>query len=106
MAGTTFSWINLISEGSVLAAQTDSNLINPWGVSFSPKAAKPLLRAFLLPRAFSRNRAVRDPTCWGSARQPRMDGRGPEFRRRTAVVNCRPDCGLGHASAGQQNFNQ
>jgi hypothetical protein len=52
MAGTTFAQIKLLSDGSVPAAQTDPNLINPWGVSFSPtsppfsQAAKPLLRAF------------------------------------------------------------
>ena len=36
MAGTTFSQINLVSDGSVLDGQTDPILINPWGVSFSP----------------------------------------------------------------------
>jgi uncharacterized protein (TIGR03118 family) len=33
---TTFIQTNLISDGSVPAVQTDPNLINPWGISFSP----------------------------------------------------------------------
>jgi uncharacterized protein (TIGR03118 family) len=33
---TTFTQTNLISDGSVPAQQTDPNLINPWGVSYSP----------------------------------------------------------------------
>jgi uncharacterized protein (TIGR03118 family) len=35
-ARTTFLQTNLISDGFVPAQQTDHNLINPWGVSFSP----------------------------------------------------------------------
>jgi hypothetical protein len=31
-----FAQTNLVSDGSVLAAHTDPNLINPWGVAFSP----------------------------------------------------------------------
>jgi len=33
---TTFIQTNLISDGFVTAQKTDPNLINPWGVSFSP----------------------------------------------------------------------
>lgn len=33
---TTFIQTNLISDGFVSAQTTDTNLINPWGVSFSP----------------------------------------------------------------------
>ncbi len=33
---TTFTQTNLISDGSVPALMTDPNLINPWGVSYSP----------------------------------------------------------------------
>jgi uncharacterized protein (TIGR03118 family) len=33
---TEFTQTNLISDGSVPAANIDPNLINPWGVSFSP----------------------------------------------------------------------
>jgi len=33
---STFSQINLVSDGSVPAMHTDPNLINPWGVSFPP----------------------------------------------------------------------
>jgi uncharacterized protein (TIGR03118 family) len=33
---TTFTQTNLISDGSVPAQQTDPNLVNPWGVSYSP----------------------------------------------------------------------
>lgn len=32
----TFTQTNLVSDGSVVAAHTDPNLINPWGVAFSP----------------------------------------------------------------------
>lgn len=32
----SFTQTNLVSDGSVPAATTDPNLINPWGVSFSP----------------------------------------------------------------------
>jgi len=32
----TFTQTNLVSDGSVSAKHTDSNLINPWGVSFGP----------------------------------------------------------------------
>jgi uncharacterized protein (TIGR03118 family) len=32
----TFTQTNLVSDGSIPAAVTDPNLINPWGVSFSP----------------------------------------------------------------------
>jgi uncharacterized protein (TIGR03118 family) len=35
-AATTFEVTNLVSDGSVPAATTDPNLINPWGVSFAP----------------------------------------------------------------------
>ncbi len=35
-APTTFTQTNLISDGFVPAVQTDPNLINPWGVSYSP----------------------------------------------------------------------
>lgn len=35
-APTTFTQTNLISDGSVPAAQKDPNLINPWGVAYSP----------------------------------------------------------------------
>ena len=31
----TFAQTNLISDGSVAAAHTDPNLVNPWGVAFS-----------------------------------------------------------------------
>jgi hypothetical protein len=34
--GPTFIQDNLISDGSILAQATDPNLVNPWGVSFSP----------------------------------------------------------------------
>src|ERR1700692_1693351 len=33
---TTFIQTNLISDGLVPALKTDPNLINPWGVAFSP----------------------------------------------------------------------
>ena len=33
---TTFTQTNLISDGSVPAQETDPNLVNPWGVSYSP----------------------------------------------------------------------
>lgn len=36
VAPPTFTQTNLISDGSVPAEQTDSNLVNPWGVSYSP----------------------------------------------------------------------
>jgi uncharacterized protein (TIGR03118 family) len=36
VAPPTFTQTNLISDGSVPAQQTDPNLINPWGVSYSP----------------------------------------------------------------------
>jgi uncharacterized protein (TIGR03118 family) len=32
----TFKVVNLVSDGSVKAAHTDPNLINPWGISASP----------------------------------------------------------------------
>ncbi len=35
-AGTTFTQTNLISDGFVPALKTDPNLINPWGVAYSP----------------------------------------------------------------------
>lgn len=35
-AGTLYTQINLVSDVSGLAAHTDPNLINPWGISFSP----------------------------------------------------------------------
>ena len=35
-AAVTFSVTNLVSDGSVPAVTTDSNLVNPWGVSFGP----------------------------------------------------------------------
>jgi len=36
VAPTTFTQTNLISDGSVPAQKTDPNLVNPWGVSYSP----------------------------------------------------------------------
>jgi uncharacterized protein (TIGR03118 family) len=33
---TTFTQTNLVSDGSVSAVTTDTNLVNPWGVAFSP----------------------------------------------------------------------
>ena len=36
VAQTTFTQTNLISDGSVPAERTDPNLINPWGVAYSP----------------------------------------------------------------------
>jgi uncharacterized protein (TIGR03118 family) len=36
IAQTTFTQTNLISDGSVPAERTDPNLINPWGVAYSP----------------------------------------------------------------------
>lgn len=35
-SGPTFIQDNLISDGSIPAQATDPNLVNPWGVSFSP----------------------------------------------------------------------
>jgi len=35
-AAPTFTQTNLVSDGFVPAQQTDPNLINPWGVSYSP----------------------------------------------------------------------
>ena len=35
-SATTFSQTNLISDGAVPAQQTDPNLVNPWGVAYSP----------------------------------------------------------------------
>jgi uncharacterized protein (TIGR03118 family) len=36
LAGTVFMQTNLVSDISGLAAVTDPNLVNPWGVSFTP----------------------------------------------------------------------
>lgn len=33
---TSFTQLNLVSDGLIPAANTDPNLINPWGVAFSP----------------------------------------------------------------------
>lgn len=37
-APSAFSMSNLVSDGSVAAATTDANLVNPWGIVFAPGA--------------------------------------------------------------------
>jgi uncharacterized protein (TIGR03118 family) len=36
-AATAFSQTNLVSNGTVMAAVTDPNLVNPWGLALAPK---------------------------------------------------------------------
>jgi uncharacterized protein (TIGR03118 family) len=36
IAATPFSQTNLVSDGSVMAASTDPNLVNPWGLALAP----------------------------------------------------------------------
>ena len=71
---TAFSMSSLISDGSVTAAATDANLVNPWGIVFAPGAP-----------AWVANNATQTATVYNGTGtvlpHHRESARGPQWRR-------------------------